>query len=47
MPDVVLLDMNFHTDINSGNEGLYWTGELKRMWECLSPFGDEGDACQS
>ncbi|MCQ2165520.1 MAG: sigma-54 dependent transcriptional regulator [Bacteroidales bacterium] len=31
-PDVVLLDMNFYTDINTGNEGLYWTGELKRMW---------------
>lgn len=30
-PDVVLLDMNFHTDINTGNEGLYWTGELKKM----------------
>ncbi len=27
-PDVVLLDMNFYTDINTGNEGLYWTGEL-------------------
>lgn len=31
-PDAVLLDMNFHTDINSGNEGLYWTGELKKMF---------------
>jgi len=31
-PDVVLLDMNFYTDINTGNEGLYWTGELKKMW---------------
>lgn len=31
-PDVVLLDMNFSTDINSGNEGLYWTGEMKKMW---------------
>ena len=30
-PDVVLLDMNFHTEINTGNEGLYWTGELKKM----------------
>lgn len=30
-PDVVLLDMNFHTDANTGNEGLYWTGELKKM----------------
>ena len=30
-PDVVLLDMNFNTDINTGNEGLYWAGELKKM----------------
>ena len=30
-PDVVLLDMNFHTSINTGNEGLYWAGELKKM----------------
>ena len=29
-PDVVLLDMNFETDINSGNEGLFWLSELKR-----------------
>ena len=31
-PDVVLLDMNFHTDTNTGGEGLYWTGELKKAW---------------
>ena len=30
-PDVVLLDMNFNTDINTGNEGLYWAGEIKKM----------------
>lgn len=30
-PDVVLLDMNFNTSINTGNEGLYWTSELKKM----------------
>jgi len=30
-PDVVLLDMNFNTSINTGNEGLYWTGEIKQM----------------
>ena len=30
-PDVVLLDMNFNTDINTGNEGLYWAGEIKQM----------------
>ena len=28
-PDVVLLDMNFHTDINTGNEGLFWLSEIK------------------
>ncbi|MBR6331219.1 MAG: sigma-54-dependent Fis family transcriptional regulator [Bacteroidales bacterium] len=31
-PDVVLLDMNFKTDINSGNEGLFWTDEIVRRW---------------
>ena len=30
-PQVVLLDMNFNTSINSGNEGLYWAGEIKKM----------------
>jgi len=30
-PDVILLDMNFNTDINTGNEGLYWINEIKRM----------------
>lgn len=29
-PDVVLLDMNFHTDINTGNEGLYWLSDIKK-----------------
>ena len=28
-PDVVLLDMNFSSGINSGNEGLYWLREIK------------------
>jgi len=28
-PDLVLLDMNFTTDINTGGEGLFWTGEIK------------------
>ena len=31
-PDVVLLDMNFETDINTGNEGLYWLSELKKHY---------------
>ncbi len=29
-PDVVLLDMNFTAAINTGGEGLYWIGEIKR-----------------
>ena len=27
-PDIVLLDMNFHAGINTGNEGLYWLREI-------------------
>ena len=30
-PDVVLLDMNFSSEINTGNEGLYWAREIKAM----------------
>ena len=30
-PDVVLLDMNFQASINTGNEGLYWFKEIKRV----------------
>lgn len=30
-PDVVLLDMNFHTEANTGNEGLFWLSEIKKM----------------
>ncbi|MBP5365419.1 MAG: sigma-54-dependent Fis family transcriptional regulator [Bacteroidales bacterium] len=30
-PHVVLLDMNFNTNINTGNEGLYWIGEIKKI----------------
>ena len=29
--DLVLLDMNFSSGTNSGNEGLYWLREIKRM----------------
>ena len=29
--DVILLDMNFSSGINTGNEGLYWLGEIKRL----------------
>lgn len=30
-PDVVLLDMNFTTSINSGNEGLFWLKEIMKQ----------------
>ncbi len=29
--DVVLLDMNFKAGINSGNEGFFWLGEIKKL----------------
>ena len=34
-PDTVLLDMNFNTDTNTGNEGLYWTGEIRKMFPAV------------
>lgn len=30
-PDVVLLDMNFQSGVNSGNEGLYWLRQIKKQ----------------
>ncbi len=29
--DVVLLDMNFSAGVNTGNEGLFWLGEIKKI----------------
>ena len=34
-PNAVLLDMNFHTDINTGNEGLYWLAEIKKCFPAI------------
>lgn len=34
-PDVVLLDMNFKAGVNSGNEGLYWLSEVKKLYPQL------------
>ena len=31
MPDLVLLDMNFKSTINTGNEGLYWLNRIKSI----------------
>lgn len=30
-PDLILLDMNFSAGINSGNEGLFWLREIKKL----------------
>lgn len=30
-PACVLLDMNFDSTVNNGNEGLYWLSEIKRL----------------
>lgn len=30
-PDVVLLDMNFRSGVNNGNEGLYWLRQIKKL----------------
>lgn len=35
IPAVVLLDMNFTSGINNGNEGLYWLHEIKRFHPSL------------
>ncbi len=29
--DVILLDMNFHTGVNNGNEGIFWLREIKKL----------------
>ncbi len=29
--DIVLLDMNFSAGVNTGNEGLFWLGEIKKL----------------
>lgn len=34
-PEVVLLDMNFTSGINSGNEGLFWLHEIKKQCPAL------------
>ena len=31
-PEVVLLDMNFTAKVTTGNEGLFWLGELGKAW---------------
>lgn len=31
VPEVILLDMNFTSGINTGNEGLFWLHEIKKV----------------
>ncbi|MBO4691631.1 MAG: sigma-54-dependent Fis family transcriptional regulator [Bacteroidales bacterium] len=31
-PEVVLLDMNFSTEVNTGNEGLFWLNEIRKSY---------------
>jgi DNA-binding NtrC family response regulator len=43
--DAILLDMNFVAGINSGNEGIFWLGEIKKMRPevqvvMITAFGD-------
>ena len=35
VPEVVLLDMNFTSGINNGNEGLFWLHEIKKLRPAL------------
>lgn len=32
-PDVILLDMNFHAGINTGNEGVFWLNEVNNKFQ--------------
>ena len=34
--DVVLLDMNFTTKVNTGNEGLFWLDSIKKKYQDIS-----------
>ncbi|MEO7767127.1 MAG: sigma-54 dependent transcriptional regulator [Ferruginibacter sp.] len=43
--DIVLLDMNFNSSINTGNEGIYWLKKIKSMNEhmavvMITAYGD-------
>ena len=38
-PEVVLLDMNFTSGINTGNEGLFWLHEIKKVRNQRRCFG--------
>ena len=33
--DIILLDMNFRSSINTGNEGLFWLKEIKKRRQAV------------
>ena len=44
--DLILLDMNFTSSLNTGNEGFYWLGKLKESGSdaaviMITAYGDE------
>jgi DNA-binding NtrC family response regulator len=50
--DIVLLDMNFSAGINTGNEGLFWLGEIKKRKPetevvMITAYGDVKQAVQA
>ena len=34
--NLVILDMNFHSGVNTGNEGIYWLGRIKESYPEIS-----------
>ena len=52
LPDIILLDMNFTTGRNTGNEGLFWLHEIRKLDEnaiviLITAYGDIQLAVQS
>lgn len=43
--DIIILGMNFRADIRTGNEGLFWLGEINRIDDTISVImmSDNGD----
>ena len=46
--DLILLDMNFNSSINTGNEGIYWLKKIKELAPgtiviMITAYGDEHD----
>ncbi len=51
-PDVILLDMNFHQDVSSGQEGFYWLDQIRKVDPnavviFITAYGDTEKAVQA